>query len=56
MEDGRGNLRRITASGKAMLDAVWPVYRGVFAKAFGVKLERDETIELSRLLREAMDH
>jgi len=55
-EDGRGNLLRITAAGKAMLDRMWPIYGGVIAEAFGAKLEHGETIELSRLLRKVMDH
>ncbi len=50
VEDGRGNLIKITDEGKKMLKQIWLVYRESIQEDFGVKLKSREIIELSHIL------
>ena len=54
-EDGRGNLIRITAAGERMLADMWPVYGEAIEACFGARLERDEAVELSRVLGKVLE-
>ncbi len=54
-EDGRGNLIRITATGKQMLARMWPVYGDAIEATFGARLAGDEAVELSRILGKVLD-
>lgn len=49
-EDGRGHLLRISAGGRDLLRAMWPVYRQAIARHFAARLEPAEAVELARLL------
>ena len=54
-EDGRGNRIKITDNGEKMLKQVWPVYGQSIQEDFGTKLNPEELIELSRILRKVLD-
>ncbi|MEQ9813300.1 MAG: MarR family winged helix-turn-helix transcriptional regulator [Azospirillaceae bacterium] len=49
-EDGRGTLMRISASGRELLDRMWPVYRAAIDRHFASRLSETEAATLSRLL------
>jgi len=49
-EDRRGQRLRITAEGRALLNAMWPVYRAAIARHFSVKLDTREVAQLRALL------
>ncbi len=52
-EDGRGKRIRITAEGRRLLKAVWPVYGTAIQSNFGERLSPGELAELARLLGKA---
>ena len=54
-EDGRGNLIRITAAGKKMLERMWPVYGAAIEDSFGAHLSVTEMVELSRVLGKVLE-
>jgi DNA-binding MarR family transcriptional regulator len=49
-EDGRSNLLVITESGRAMRQAMWPVYAAAIEEHFGSQLTCPEAITLDSLL------
>ena len=49
-EDRRGQIVRITASGRDLLKRMWPVYRTAIARRIGAKLAESEAGELGSLL------
>ena len=53
-EDGRGNRIKITDKGEKMLKQVWPIYSQSIQAGFGNKLQSDELVELSRILRRVL--
>jgi len=53
-EDGRGNRIKITEKGENMLKQVWPVYSQSIQESFGIKLNSNELIELSRILSKVL--
>jgi len=48
--DGRNNVLLITAKGRALRRAMWPVYAGAIAAHFGAHLSELEARHLARLL------
>ncbi len=50
-DDGRGQIIRITTSGKALQKRMWPVYRGVLEREFASKLDEGKAKRLAELLR-----
>lgn len=48
--DRRGQVVRITASGRELLKRMWPVYRAAIARHIGARLVDGEPRELGRLL------
>ena len=50
-DDGRGQIVRVTAKGKALQRRMWPVYRAVLDREFGSKLGVREAETLARLLQ-----
>ncbi len=50
LEDRRGQVVRITASGRELLKRMWPVYRAAIAHRIGAKLAESEAGELGSLL------
>lgn len=50
LEDGRGNVVRITPAGSAMLRRMWPVYRRVLHREIESRLTASELADLSRIL------
>ncbi len=49
-EDGRGQIYRITPSGRALLRKMWPVYRGLISEHFAEHLSESDCRSLARLL------
>jgi len=49
-EDRRGQVVRITASGRELLKRMWPVYRAAIARHVGARLAESEARELGVLL------
>ena len=49
-EDGRGQVVAITASGRALVKRMWPVYRAAVGRHVGAKLSEDEATRLATLL------
>lgn len=49
-EDGRGQLLRITRSGRGLLARMWPAYAAAIERHLGARLEEDEAAALARLL------
>jgi DNA-binding MarR family transcriptional regulator len=49
-EDRRGQIVRITASGRELVKRMWPVYRTAIARRIGAKLAESEAGELGSLL------
>ena len=49
-EDRRGQIVRITASGRDLVKRMWPVYRAAIARHVGGKLADGEALELALLL------
>jgi len=49
-EDRRGQVVRITASGRKLLKRMWPVYRVAIARHVGARLAESEARELGVLL------
>ena len=48
--DGRNNVLVITAKGKALRRAMWPVYAAAIEEHFGAHLSQAEAEQLARLL------
>ena len=48
--DGRGQIIRITADGKALQRKMWPIYRGVLEREFASKLGESDAERLAKLL------
>jgi DNA-binding MarR family transcriptional regulator len=48
--DGRNNVVVITAKGRALRRAMWPVYAAAIADNFGSRLTQAETEQLAQLL------
>ena len=49
-DDGRGQMLAITAAGRKVREAMWPVYGAAIEQAFGERLTPGEMRILSRLL------
>lgn len=49
-DDGRGQVVRISAQGRAVRQAMWPVYAGVLSTRVGARLTPDEAATLAGLL------
>jgi DNA-binding MarR family transcriptional regulator len=49
--DGRGQIIRITAEGKALQKRMWPVYRRILDRMIAAHLSADEADQLARLLQ-----
>lgn len=49
-DDGRGQIIRISGSGRNLRQAMWPVYARVLSDQVGAKLSPAEAIQLVRLL------
>jgi DNA-binding MarR family transcriptional regulator len=49
-EDGRGHVIRISAEGRAMRNAMWPIYAQAIQSAVGSCLDKGEAETLSALL------
>ena len=50
VDDGRGQVLKITKEGSALLRSMWPVYRQAIATHFADKLDADETAALALTL------
>ncbi|SDS96597.1 MarR family winged helix-turn-helix transcriptional regulator [Erythrobacter sp. HL-111] len=50
VDDGRGQLLKITQDGRRLLRRMWSAYRQAIATHFAGKLDADETTELARML------
>ncbi|MBV8106886.1 MAG: winged helix-turn-helix transcriptional regulator [Hyphomicrobiales bacterium] len=50
VEDGRGQVIRITELGKSVRRRMWPVYAGAIERAVGEKLSANEALALVGLL------
>jgi DNA-binding MarR family transcriptional regulator len=48
--DGRGQIIRITADGKALQRKMWPIYRSVLEREFASKLAEGDAERLAKLL------
>jgi DNA-binding MarR family transcriptional regulator len=48
--DGRNNVVLITAKGRALRRAMWPVYAAAIEEQFGARLSQAEAEQLARLL------
>ena len=48
--DGRGQVLTITASGRALLEAMWPAYAAAIQRHVGTRLEEAEAATLAGLL------
>lgn len=48
--DGRNNVVVITAKGRALRRAMWPVYAAAIEEQFGARLSQTEAEQLARLL------
>src|SRR5262249_38587465 len=48
--DGRNNVLLITAKGRALRRAMWPVYAAAIEENFGARLTQAEAEQLARLL------
>jgi len=49
-DDRRGQVLRITDTGRGLLREMWPVYRAAIAKHFSRKLSEREALQLARIL------
>lgn len=49
-DDGRGQIVRISGKGRAVRQAMWPVYAQVLSEEIGEKLTTEDTTQLVRLL------
>lgn len=49
-EDGRGSLVAVTAKGRTLLKAMWPLYARAIQRHVGSKLKAGEAADLARLL------
>ena len=49
--DARGHVLHITASGRALLKRMWPVYRRAISRHFAEKLSAGDQRHLQRILR-----
>ena len=52
--DGRNNVLVITAKGRELRRAMWPVYADAIEQHFGTRLSQAEAEQLARLLAKAM--
>jgi DNA-binding MarR family transcriptional regulator len=52
--DGRNNVLVITAKGRELRRAMWPVYADAIEQHFGARLSQAEAEQLARLLAKAM--
>ena len=51
--DGRNNVLVITAKGRALRRAMWPVYAAAVEEHFGARFSEGEVEALARLLAKA---
>ncbi len=49
-DDGRGQVLRITKSGRVMLERMWPTYRRAIGMHFADKLDSQDIRDFSRIL------
>jgi DNA-binding MarR family transcriptional regulator len=54
-EDGRGHVLRLSARGRAMRNAMWPIYAQAIEAALGSRLDKTEAEMLSALLGRIID-
>ena len=54
-EDGRGHVLRLSARGRAMRNAMWPIYAQAIEAAVGSRLDKTEAEMLSALLGRIID-
>jgi DNA-binding MarR family transcriptional regulator len=52
--DGRSNVLVITAKGRELRRAMWPIYADAIAQHFGARLSQPEAEQLARLLQKVM--
>jgi len=52
--DGRNNVLVITAKGRALRRAMWPVYAEALAEHFGARLSQSEAEQLAHLMSKLM--
>jgi DNA-binding MarR family transcriptional regulator len=52
--DGRNNVLAITAKGRALRRAMWPVYAAAIEQHFGAHLSQAEAEQLARLLSKVL--
>jgi DNA-binding MarR family transcriptional regulator len=52
--DGRSNVLVITAKGRELRRAMWPIYAGAIEQHFGARLSQAEAEQLARLLAKVM--
>ena len=50
VDDGRGQVLKITEGGSNLLRRMWPAYREAIATHFAGRLDADETAMLARTL------
>ena len=55
-QDGRNNVIAITAKGRALRRAMWPVYAAAIEEHFGARLTPEEAQQLSGLLAKLVSH
>lgn len=55
-EDGRGQVIRITGSGRTLMRKIWPVYNTAIAKHFAAPLSDSEIKLLSTVLTKLIDN
>ena len=54
-QDGRGQIVKITPTGRATRERMWPVYAGAITNVIGVRVSDDEAMSLSGLLEKLLD-
>jgi DNA-binding MarR family transcriptional regulator len=54
-QDGRGHILRLSARGRSMRNAMWPVYAQAIQSAVGSRLDETEAGTLSALLARIID-
>lgn len=54
-EDGRGQVLRITATGRAARQRTWPVYRDAIQNRFAVRLDARSAAQLGQILQKLCD-
>lgn len=53
--DARSRVLTITGEGRELLKSMWPVYAKGIEKAIGIKLNHDEAVAISKLLKKVTD-